>query len=91
MESYLESNYLSLQTLAKQSTNKESQNRIPIRLIATLALLARNDTWNLVMLSVSETSHDSYIMRFFTLRVQNDKNKHLFLSLRGEAEAINSL
>ena len=43
MESYLESRYLSLWTLAKQSTSKESQNRIPIRLSATLAPLARND------------------------------------------------
>ena len=36
----------------------EASNRvgIPCLLLATLALLARNDNWNLVMLSVSETS-----------------------------------
>lgn len=31
-----------------------------------------------VMLSASETSHDSCNMRFFTLRVQNDKSSRLY-------------
>ena len=40
-------------------------------------LLARNDTWNLVMLRRSETIPlDSYALRFFSRkRLQNDKTK----------------
>ena len=45
----------------------EAINRVGILclLFATLALLARNDTWNLVMLSISETSLlDSMLFAF---------------------------